>query len=311
MNKLVVLVCVCMLGCLRSENGGKYTGNDVAEGDGTVATDGVPDPLDQVAADNSDGSSGSDSPGKPDGQSDTDVAADTTIPSDTVNPDGAQQVCGDGFCEGDETCGTCQTDCGECPPGCGNNDCDYMGGESCLNCPDDCGKCGESQCGDGLCMSPETCSDCQADCGMCQVCGDGFCSGSETCENCEGDCGGCAPACGDSNCQSGDGETCSNCPNDCGPCPYCGDGACNNNETCADCVSDCGSCPLCEGYTGGDGCCAPGNTCGWTDNGVCDCQGKCDWEAPSDCNFNCGDGFCNFPHEDCNNCLTDCPTCTG
>jgi uncharacterized protein YkwD len=52
-------------------------------------------------------------------------------------------MCGDGQCNGAETCTSCQQDCGACPP----------------------------MCGDGQCNGNETCASCQGDCGACEVCG--------------------------------------------------------------------------------------------------------------------------------------------
>jgi len=126
-------------------------------------------------------------------------------------------VCGDGSCNGAETCSTCPGDCGTCPPACG----------------------------DGSCNGAETCSTCSQDCGVCPppplACGDGSCNGTETCSSCPGDCGTCAPACPDGSCNGS--ETCSSCPQDCGTCPpACGDGSCNGTETCSTCAQDCGSC---------------------------------------------------------------------
>jgi hypothetical protein len=50
-------------------------------------------------------------------------------------------VCGDGQCNGGETCSTCATDCGACPP--------------------------PPVCGDGVCQPSENCSSCATDCGAC------------------------------------------------------------------------------------------------------------------------------------------------
>lgn len=47
-------------------------------------------------------------------------------------------VCGDGACNGAETCGTCAKDCGPCPT-CGDHACN--GKETCSTCPTDCGAC--------------------------------------------------------------------------------------------------------------------------------------------------------------------------
>jgi len=50
-------------------------------------------------------------------------------------------VCGDGTCNGTETCDTCPQDCGECPPVCGDGTCN--GEETCDTCPQDCGPVGD------------------------------------------------------------------------------------------------------------------------------------------------------------------------
>jgi hypothetical protein len=44
-------------------------------------------------------------------------------------------VCGDGSCNGGETCNTCSQDCGQC---CGNNICESQYGEDVNTCPADC-----------------------------------------------------------------------------------------------------------------------------------------------------------------------------
>lgn len=49
--------------------------------------------------------------------------------------------CGDGSCNGGETCSSCSSDCGVCPP--------------------------TTYCGDGVCNGGETCSSCSTDCGTC------------------------------------------------------------------------------------------------------------------------------------------------
>jgi hypothetical protein len=53
---------------------------------------------------------------------------------------GELSFCGDGMCNGGETCGSCSTDCGVCPPPasyCGDGTCN--GGETSASCPSDCG----------------------------------------------------------------------------------------------------------------------------------------------------------------------------
>ncbi|MBM4352741.1 MAG: hypothetical protein FJ109_02940 [Deltaproteobacteria bacterium] len=144
---------------------------------------------------------------------------------------GVGPKCGDGQCNGTETCTTCPGDCGACPK-CGDAKCDP--GENCNTCPGDCGAC----CPNGACDYGETCSTCAADCGACPVCGDAKCNGTENCNTCPGDCGACCP-----NGKCDFGETCSSCVADCGACPVCGDGKCNGTETCTTCPGDCGACP--------------------------------------------------------------------
>ena len=99
-------------------------------------------------------------------------------------------TCGDGKCEGAETCLSCAPDCGKCES-CGNKKCSGADGETCFTCPDDCGTC--EGCGDGKCNGTETCASCAADCGVCSVCGNGKCESTEfeTCTNCPADCGDC------------------------------------------------------------------------------------------------------------------------
>jgi hypothetical protein len=102
--------------------------------------------------------------------------------------------CGDATCDADETCSSCETDCGVCDGG--------------------------ITCGDGFCEGTESCTTCEGDCGPCSSgpsCGDGTCDGGETCSSCASDCGACAPRCGDGTCNGG--ETCSSCASDCGACP--------------------------------------------------------------------------------------------
>lgn len=128
------------------------------------------------------------------------------------------------------------------PSGCGDGQCD--GGESCVSCPSDCGPCVAGGCGDGVCGPAESCSNCPADCAPCVTgCGDGVCDPLERCDSCPLDCGTCEPVCGDGICEGS--ELCSSCPVDCGLCfPECGDGVCDANERCDSCPRDCGECLL-------------------------------------------------------------------
>ena len=84
-------------------------------------------------------------------------------------------TCGDGMCNGTETCTNCARDCGACPP----------------------------SCGDGMCNGTETCTSCARDCGACPPsCGDGMCNGTETCTNCARDCGACPNPCNATSCSA-------------------------------------------------------------------------------------------------------------
>lgn len=85
--------------------------------------------------------------------------------SETLPP---YAFCGDGVCEGGETCHSCLFDCGMCSPAdpyCGDGFCDS--GEDCINCPFDCMDCLILYCGDGICDSNEDCIHCPKDCGNC------------------------------------------------------------------------------------------------------------------------------------------------
>lgn len=149
------------------------------------------------------------------GDAKTDAKADAKgdVGTDTVDTAGA--ACGDGSCDGGETCTSCPDDCGVCPPVCGDKQCDSA--ETCQSCPGDCGPCAPA-CGNKKCESPtENCQNCATDCGKCPVlCGDGTCDATETCSSCAADC--CAPKCGNGVCDQPT-EDCKTCPSDCGMCP--------------------------------------------------------------------------------------------
>jgi 3D (Asp-Asp-Asp) domain-containing protein len=198
--------------------------------------------------------------------------------------------CGDGLCNGTETCTSCPGDCGSCPPA-------------------------GPACGDGECNGTETCTSCPGDCGSCPpagpACGDGECNGTETCTSCPGDCGDCPPTdtCGGldylGECQ---GDTVRWCEGgqvhqyDCA----------TSGQTCAwqdstvgyNCVdsssgsgSSCGSGHLGDGENG-DACGDPAETwrCAWSDHwgewASQVCRGG-EWVTyhlgPADCAACCGD----------------------
>ena len=91
--------------------------------------------------------------------------------------------CGDEACNGEESCNSCERDCGVC---CGDGECTAEYGEDCTSCAADCGLC----CGDGICTLEygEDCDSCETDCDPC--CGDGVCSAEyeEDYTSCAADC---------------------------------------------------------------------------------------------------------------------------
>lgn len=206
-------------------------------------------------------------------------------------------VCGDLVCNGEETCNTCELDCGRCAPVCGDGNCL---GETCVDCPLDCGEC-PPYCGDGKChYETETCVNCSGDCGECPAyCGDKSCNGDETCETCPGDCGECPPSCGDGKCNGG--ETCETCPGDCQPCgPVCGDSKIEGEEQCDD-----------GNTASGDGCvdCKYENKCG---DGTLDDDENCDdgnTDSGDGCSADCEDEVCGdgtkINSEECDDGNTD------
>ncbi|MBW2525644.1 MAG: right-handed parallel beta-helix repeat-containing protein [Deltaproteobacteria bacterium] len=81
-----------------------------------------------------------------------DESASTPTASPTASPTAtptASPTCGDGECGADETCESCEDDCGPCgEPTCGDGQCN--GDESCETCEEDCGECPITECGDGI-----------------------------------------------------------------------------------------------------------------------------------------------------------------
>ena len=214
------------------------------------------------------------------GNVDCDAHGELTVP-----------VCGDGECNGPETCLTCEMDCG-CPAGktcdsgtcavkCPDGKCDAT--ESECGCPEDCGVCAGC-CKDDACKvgtSDFGCGQNGADCADCTMalmscvnkqcqceCFDGQCCSEEDQCNCPQDCGDpCAgKECGDDGCGGECGECAGGMSCQSGVCKdHCGDGFCASTppgtETCCTCPDDCGSC------------------CG---NGACDC-GETVQTCPEDC----------------------------
>ena len=96
------------------------------------------------------------------------------------------------------------------PPSCGDGACN--GAETCSTCPGDCGACPvtppSASCGDGACNGSETCSSCPGDCGACASnppvsqasCSDGIQNQGETGIDCGGPCSACSDPCRGVNC---------------------------------------------------------------------------------------------------------------
>jgi hypothetical protein len=92
--------------------------------------------------------------------------------------------CGDGSCNGAETCGTCAADC------------PCQGGQVCAGSSCCTKQCSGKTCGDDGCGNPVGCGSCQSgqscQAGTCKAnvsCGDGVCTaGSENCATCPSDC---------------------------------------------------------------------------------------------------------------------------
>jgi hypothetical protein len=269
-------------------------------------------------------------------------------------------MCGDGTCNGTETCATCAQDCGPCnysgdcclengTPGCNNafvaqcvcaQDafcCTDFWDDACVSevTSFGCGSCDAAPvCGDGVCNGAETCTTCPQDCGGCDYTGDccqsngspgcndalitqcvcaqdAYCCDTTWDETCVAElaqfgCGTCAdePACGDFFCDVG--EDCLTCPQDCGSCT--GD-CCQDNGTpgCKDatvaacvCAQDAFCCQtewdsICAQEVGDFGCgdCGDGELCG---NGLCDVDESCAI-CPEYCGYCPGTGDCCTAHQ--------------
>lgn len=95
-------------------------------------------------------------------ESDSNSSCAATPRSTQTEGGGSLPFCGDGICNGSETCSTCQQDCGTCVNVCGNGICDS--GETAKSCPSDCSITYSNVCGDGICTGSETTTSCSSDC---------------------------------------------------------------------------------------------------------------------------------------------------
>jgi hypothetical protein len=221
------------------------------------------------------------------------------------------ESCGDGTCDGIETCSNCPSDCA-CAEGttCFNGACctPWCGGHNCGDdgCGGSCGECEEGlQCMEGACMAPATgpgcdategvagCGGCECEACVCEM--DSYCCDTEWDGICVSECiecGSCIPVteCGNAVCEPG--EDCGACEGDC-PCApgfECTEGVCTDTGVCE---------PQCEGKVcGADGC---GGTCGLCDEGFKCEEGACveDICTPDCEGFNCGDDGCGGSCGEC------------
>jgi hypothetical protein len=216
------------------------------------------------------------------------------------------ESCGDGTCDGVETCSNCPDDCGCanggicfagecCTPWCGGSNCGDDG------CGGSCGECVEGEdCMSGVCLAP-------LDGPGCVPTVDGEGAGVAGCGGC--DCEACVCemdpfCCGNDEAGSGywDSICVAECT-ECGSClpeAECGNALCEPSEDCGTCAEDCTCAP---GWTCEDAVCVDPGGC------VGDCEGK---ECGSDgCGGSCGaceDGFVCGGGDTCveDTCEADC-----
>ncbi len=125
-----------------------------ADGDAAGGLDVTPDAAGDTTPDSVVADSGGDSGDSGDGGDVVDAAveADVGVDADVVVP----PVCGDGACDPNENCASCEVDCNKCPWSCGDGKCDS--GETCTDCAQDCGQCPPCEAlGSKNCAASEQC----------------------------------------------------------------------------------------------------------------------------------------------------------
>lgn len=230
--------------------------NDGSDATLDVATDTVNPPPDRpMVADGADvlGTDAQDAPDvtpvvdAPDAPSPVDVSdagSDAQDAPDVSDVPIVMPRCGDMMCTpaSGETCSSCTSDCGSCPPVDSGTD----------SGPVDTGA--DVSADHGTDSGPaDTGADVPADMGSPPVCGDGTCNGVETCSSCMADCGRCDSGAPD----TGPADTGVDVPTGCPTgLTYCG-------EFCRDFGTDTQNCGGC------------GNRCPNPTNGFATCDGTC------------------------------------
>lgn len=225
-------------------------------------------------------------------------------------------VCGNAFCDADETSLSCPADC-KVPsppsgPTCGDLSCET--GETDLTCPLDCRTAplpSGPACGNNVCELGETDVNCPVDCKISlpapgPTCGDLRCEATETASSCSKDCAmtpiPTGPTCGDLRCEVG--EDAGTCADDCKlqstlP-PACGNDACEIGESAVSCPVDCKiDLPGPQGPACGNKLCEVGES--WAQCPA-DCRGG---GIPPPSGPICGDNVCH-PGETPQLCALDC-----
>ena len=212
--------------------------------------------------------------------------------------------CGDGNCDPDEDCESCEADCGPCPQSSCNGNCGNYDPEGLCQCDAECfafGDCCDDICDFCAVEYPQEC--CTPNCAG-KTCGPdgcggscGTCPGGQQC-NPNGQCvpipaTSCAGRCGDY-----DANDACQCDTDCFVFGDCCDDICTHCK--AEYPVQCCT-PNCAGKACGDNGC--GGSCGNCPGGQqCNANGQCVPIAATSCAGRCGD----YDANDACQCDTDC-----